>query len=470
MFHETPTTARSSFVDSFASLASADPDAIALIDGPSGEVTTREALLHRAQELEHWLTGKGMKAGDLIALLLPNSVDFIASFLAALSLRCTIVPLDRDARESEVAGVLDQFGARALIYKAAPADGMPRITVRPGRAQPVFDFPVALLKLTSGSTGAPKGIITTEENLVADCRNICATMDIRIEDRNFGAIPFSHSYGFSNLLTPLLLQGTGVVISNDYLPLSILDLANRFGCTTLPGIPMMYEHLSQLPRADGGFESMTKFISAGAPLSAHVARRFQERFGHSIHTFYGCSESGGIAYDREGSAIRAGSLGAPLSGVSLSLDPQQHRVIVRSDAVAAGYLNGSLGGVARFEASTFMTDDIGVINASGELELVGRVGDLINTAGKKVNPREVEQVLLQMEGIRQVRVYGEQAGARGEVVAAVVVADPDVSPENVRQYCRERLSTYKVPRIVKIIEQIPLDERGKVKRSELSAL
>src|SRR6185295_6020735 len=88
-----------------------------------------------------------------------------------------------------------------------------------------------LIKLTSGSTGMPKGIVASEANLLADGANICATMDIRPDDVNLGAIPMSHSYGFSNLVTPLLMQGTAVVISNDYLPQSIVDLCNRHHCT-----------------------------------------------------------------------------------------------------------------------------------------------------------------------------------------------------------------------------------------------
>ncbi|HYO78025.1 MAG TPA: hypothetical protein VE010_16315 [Thermoanaerobaculia bacterium] len=98
------------------------------------------------------------------------------------------------------------------------------------------------------------------------------------------------------------------------------------------------------------------------------------------------------------------------------------------------------------------------------------MGDLINTAGKKVNPREVEAVILQIEGVREAKVYGEPAGARGEVVAVAIVATPNVTRDQVRAYCRERLSLHKVPRIVKLIDEMPVDERGKTRRSHLAAL
>jgi len=117
----------------------------------------------------------------------------------------------------------------------------------------------------------------------------------------------------------------------------------------------------------------------------------------------------------------------------------------------------------------FTADDLAEIS-DGEIMLTGRASELINTAGKKVNPREVEQVIQQIEGVLEVKVYGESAGARGEVVAAAVVTSPDVTREGIREFCRARLSSHKVPRIVKLIEQMPVDDRGKVKRAALEAL
>ena len=111
-----------------------------------------------------------------------------------------------------------------------------------------------------------------------------------------------------------------------------------------------------------------------------------------------------------------------------------------------------------------------MVNSNGEVTLTGRASELINTAGRKVNPREVEQVILQIDGVRQAKVYGSPAGARGEVVAAAVVASPDVTREQVREFCRVRLSLHKVPRIVKLIDAIPVDDRGKIRRSALAEL
>jgi long-chain acyl-CoA synthetase len=450
-------------LEQFRSLVTAQPDAVALIEGISSRVISRAQLLRRAAEIASDLSAAGVRDGDVVAVQLPNSVDFVASVLAALDLRLVIVLIDRDAPDTEVGTILSHLAIKALIYRS----GQTRISTRDVAAPPPLPAEARLIKLSSGSTGKPKGIVTSEENLKADYTNICATMVIGPDDINFGAIPFSHSYGFSNLVMPLLQQGTPIVISNDYIPQSILDLCNRHRCTVVPAIPMVYEHLASLRREDGDFHTVRTFISAGAPLPPSASRRFRERFRLPIHSFYGCSECGGITYDREGAAAERGTVGLAMYGVRLSIDDS--RLTASSATVALGYLHDAETFVP-FEKEVFRTDDLVEVLPSGEVALVGRIGDLINTAGKKVNPREIEQIILQIEGVRQAKVYAEPAGARGDVVAAAVVASPDVTRDQIRKYCRERLSAHKVPRIVKLIESIPVDERGKVKRSALAAL
>lgn len=419
----------------FVSLAAAAPGSPAIIEATSGQVVSRAQLLARAKQL-----AADVREGQLVAVQLPNSAEFVALFLAILKKRGVAMLIDRDASDAEVARIRSHFGERLAL----PPE-------------------TRVIKLTSGSTGKPKGILTTEENLIADCEQICSTMDIRAGDVNFGAIPLSHSYGFSNLVTPLIVQGTPIVISNDYLPQTIIDACNRHRCTVLPGIPMMFDHLAS--SEEMRFTTVRTFISAGAPLPATTSRRFRERFGSPIHSFYGCSECGGIAYDRQGAAAERGSVGSAMDGVAISL--RDSRLVVRSKSVALGYWQEAA--FAPFDRGEFITDDLAEMRAD-EVALIGRASDLINAAGKKINPREIEHVIMQIDGVRQVKVYGEPAGARGEVVAAAVVASPEVTREQVRTFCRERLSLHKVPRIVKLIERIPVDERGKIRRSALASL
>jgi acyl-CoA synthetase (AMP-forming)/AMP-acid ligase II len=413
----------------FLALVRDAPDAPALIDGPSGRVTTRAELLARAEEIAAQLSTQ--MATQIVPVQLPNSVDFVATFIAVLTRDLVMMPIDRDAPRAEVDAIVSHFSGAAAL----PPE-------------------TRLLKLTSGSTGLPKAIAASEANLLADCVNICSTMEIAPEDVNFGAIPMSHSYGFSNLVSPLLVQGTAVVMSNDYLPESVGTLCDRYQCTVVPAIPMVFEHLATAATSE--LASVRTFISAGAPLPPETSRKFRERFRRPIHNFYGCSECGGITYD--GRAMR-----------NVKLSSESSRLTITGANVALGYLHDA-SNFEPFESNRFVADDLVEIRDDGEVVLTGRASELINTAGKKVNPREVEQIILQLDGVRQAKVYGEPAGARGEVVAAAVVASAGVTRDSVREFCRARLAPHKVPRIVKLIDAIPVDERGKVRRSALAAL
>ena len=451
--------------EQFLILAAASPEAPALIDGETGATVTRAALRLRADALATELAGAGLRANDLFAVQLRNSAEFVAAVLAASKLRLVIVPIDRDSPDTEVGAILSHFCISGLLYRPERTSTKVAISRRNPSQRPPIPDDAFLIKLTSGSTGKPKGVVVSEANLIADCDNICSSMGITAADINLGAIPMSHSYGFSNLVTPLLTLGTAVVISNDYLPQSTIELANRHHCTVAPLIPMVFDHLASA--AGGAFETVRTFISAGAPLTASTSRRFRERFGIDIHSFYGCSECGGITYDRQGGAVERGSVGVAMNGVDLEMDGA--RLTVRSKCVALGTLLDAHTFTA-FDRDRFTTDDLIERRDNGEIVLTGRASDLIVTASKKVNPREVEQVIMQIDGVREVKVFGSPAGARGEVVAAAIVGDPDITRDQVRAFCRERLSSHKVPRIIKFIEAIPLDERGKVKRAALAGL
>src|SRR5947208_2640069 len=159
----------------FLALVAAAPEAPALIDASTGEFTTRAGLRARGEALAAELTATGVREGDAVAIQLPNSAEFVAAFLAVLQLRTLAVPIDRDAPESEVGTILQQFAVRALLHRGGIGSRVSTADDRWSIAIPE----ARLLKLTSGSTGKPKGIVTSERNLIADCEQICVTMDIR---------------------------------------------------------------------------------------------------------------------------------------------------------------------------------------------------------------------------------------------------------------------------------------------------
>jgi acyl-CoA synthetase (AMP-forming)/AMP-acid ligase II len=406
--------------------------------------------------------------GNVLAVQIGNQEDWPSILIGCLRRHVVVLPLEQSISEHQRDEALKICKATAVV-SAVPGGGSPEI-VRLGKTDSTPDWrgnPPNLLKLTSGTTATPRAIRFRSEQLLADCNQICDTMGISDIDLNFGVVPVSHSYGFSNLLTPLIARGVPMVISRDRTPRAILGDLVRSNATVFPGMPVFYqafcemEYVLMLPK-------LRLCISAGAPLPIATAKRFQKKFNLPIHSFYGASECGGICYDREAASQNEGFVGEAMNGVNLEpVDPQSSasQIHVRSAAVGDGYFpepdEEKLGN------GIFVPDDLLARDGSG-FKVVGRMSDVINVAGKKVNPAEVEARLLRFPGVRQAVVFGRESVLRNEEVAACVVAASDVSETDLLQFCRGALSSWQVPKRVFIMDSIPANERGKISRRELS--
>jgi long-chain acyl-CoA synthetase len=425
-----------------------------------GDVEQRARELSRSIDVFH--------EGNVLAVQIGNQEDWPSILIGCLRRNLVVLPLEQSISEHQRDETFEICKVKAVV-SAVPGGGMPEI-IRLRTADTTPDWrerrPV-LLKLTSGTTATPRAIRFRGEQLLADCNQICETMGISDADLNFAVIPISHSYGFSNLLIPLIAHGVSMVISRDRTPRAILDDLARSDATVFPGMPVFYqafcemEHVSVLPK-------LRLCISAGAPLSIAVAKNFREKFNLPIHSFYGASECGGICYDREAANQREGFVGEAMKGVTVEMvDPNGSatQVQVRSAAVGDGYFpepdNEKLGN------GSFVPDDLLAREGSG-FKIVGRISDVINVAGKKVNPAEVEAHLLRFTGVQQAVVFGRESVLRNEEVSACVVAAPDISETDLLQFCRGGLSTWQVPKRIFIVNAIPSNERGKISRRELS--
>ncbi len=408
--------------------------------------------------------------GAVVAVQIGNHEDWPAVFIACLRKQLVVLPLDQSIGEQQRDAALEICRASALV-SAVPGENSPQI-IRLRTTDTTADWGEnvpSLLKLTSGTTAAPRAIRFRSHQLLADCNQICDTMDISDDDLNFGVIPVSHSYGFSNLLTPLIARGVPMVVSRDRTPRAVLADLARTGATVFPGTPAFYQAFCDI----GDVPPLPKLrlcISAGAPLSSAVAKKFFEKFKQPIHSFYGASECGGICYDRHGTTFEDGLVGQPMQGVEVELiDPTESasQIRVRSAAVSDGYFpepnDQKLGN------GVFVPDDL-LERHDSALKIVGRISDVINVAGKKVNPAEVEAHLLRFKGVRQAVVFGRPTGAglRNEEVAACVRASPDVSESDLLRFCRTALSGWQVPKRIFIVDIIPTNERGKISRRELA--
>jgi acyl-coenzyme A synthetase/AMP-(fatty) acid ligase len=211
-------------------------------------------------------------------------------------------------------------------------------------------------------------------------------------------------------------------------------------------------------------------ISAGAPLSAALAQSFLKKFKQPIRSFYGASECGGICFDRDGATFADGFVGRPMQGVEIEfVEPtaSSSQIRVRSAAVGDGYFPEA--DEQKLGNGIFVPDDL-LAQHNSALTIVGRVSDVINVAGKKVNPAEIEAQLLRCEGVRQAVVFGRSTGAglRNEEVTACVQVSSEVTENDLLRFCRNSLSPWQVPKRIFIVGSIPTNERGKMSRRDLA--
>ena len=469
----------------FERIVHATPDRTLIHIPATGDALKAGDIWSAHTEYARLLSDAGVGAHQLVLSAAGNHAEAVGLLLAARAIGAALLAVDAGATPPEIFQLADRFGAAALVLPDAMCEAPPsdiaigsvlssglRVAIRLTSSPSTYPD-AAILKLTSGSTAAPKATLTTEDQLIADGTHIIAAMGIQPADTQIAAIPVSHSYGLGNLVMPLLLQGTAIVLRESFIPPFLPDDAIRYGARVFAGVPFMFQFFIANPPATGWPPCLTHLISAGAPLTAETVRLFHDRFGIKIHSFYGASETGGITFDA-GDDMPAGTVGLPLPGVTLALKPDRDlpagagRIHVQSAAVARGYSDGTRDG---FDADGFLTGDYGAIDEAGRLTLLGRVSSFVNVAGRKVQPEEVEQVLRTMPGVADVRVLAAPDAQRGQqIVACIVRGAGTTSTLDVRQYCASRLAAFKIPRCVIFLDVMPMTPRGKTDRAALDGL
>jgi acyl-CoA synthetase (AMP-forming)/AMP-acid ligase II len=407
---------------------------VVLIEVDDGIKWTAQALNDKIIDFLELLGQQ--KSGAKIAFCLPNGASWMAFFLALQKLGLSAIPLDASLPDQACLEMAQQLGCRALYLR--------------GKLH-VFETGhgdkrgICCIKVTSGTSGGlPKTVPCRAEHLIADGMNIIRTMGIRPNDRNLVTIPLGHSYGLGNFVLPLILQGTALVCAKHFVPRQLIEWIRFHRTTVFPSVPAIFCALASMP-VRFRLTPLRLAISAGAPLTAEVARAFFERFHLEIHNFYGSSETGGICYDRKGDATLEGrSVGKPLTGVTVRVD---HGAIeVESSAVA------KRGGRWRMP-------DRGEWNSQGEIVLLGRQGREINIGGKKVHPSEVEHALQAVPGITEAIIWVRSQSERSFLQAAV---ETRLSLGEVQKALALRLPEWKFPKRYFITTELPRTARGKV--------
>jgi long-chain acyl-CoA synthetase len=459
----------SDIVQRFARIAADQPERPLIYAPASNLVLTASRVWQSHLELRAQLSALGIRPGQLVVSAAGNRPGAIPLMLACLSLGAPVMPIDASATATDVNDFAARFGAFAVVLPQGPD-----LRIRQQQADPATYADAALLKLTSGSTGFPKAILAHESHLIADGARIIAAMGIGAGDTQLAVIPLSHAYGFGNLVMPLLLQGTAIVLRDSFVPSQVLVDAHGFHPRVFAGVPYMFNFLAANTPAVDWPSSLRLLISAGARLDAHTSQACHDRFGFKIHSFYGASETGGISYDASDVLVPEGYVGTAMPGVTILVRPEDEaaegsgRIFVRSDGVAAGYTESDEE--RSFIDDGFLTGDLGRLDNRVHLTLTGRASPAVNVAGRKVHPAEVERVLRTMNGVDDVCVIAAPDPRRGQQILACIISRQVSSALEVRQFCAARLAPHKVPRAIIFLPSLPVTPRGKIDREQLLTL
>ncbi len=480
------------FLDQFTRVARERPEEVVLYAPQEGRAWRARELLACSDALRAAIVRLGVERGDAVLSTLGNQSAFVALALACLAEGWPLLAADRSIPASDVQDLVARWCPTALVSghdhpaAAALAEGASPDRSGRGHLEPHADAwlqPLArqrppgrfgdavLLKMTSGSTGVPKVTLTAERHLLADVTQLVEAMDIRPGTRQLGVIPLSHSYGFSNLLLPLLLQGSPLLLLTAFSAAAVAEEARRFAVETWAGVPFMFDHVARHGTAPFP-PTIRTVISAGAPLSFDTVQAFHASTGRKVHSFYGSSETGGICYDDSDVLDPEVPVGRPLGAADVALVHDADapdgagRVTVRGPAVVEGYADGEEP--EAFTDGTFVTNDFGLRRPDGALLLTGRASAVVNIAGRKVWPFEVEAALRAVPGVQDAVVMGVHDERRGQALGACVVADRRFTPVELRTALARQLAPHKLPRVIVQLEQLPLTARGKPDRRAIA--
>src|SRR5437016_5033198 len=317
------------------------------------------------------------------------------------------------------------------------------------------------LKTTSATSGTPRLVAFTASQLMADAENIVLTMGLRPDWPNLGVISLAHSYGFSNLVTPLLLHGVPLILADSPLPETVLHAAMTVENITLPAVPALWRAWHEAKAIPS---NVRLAISAGAPLPLSLEQAVMEATGIKLHNFYGASECGGIAYDAStGPRADATCVGAPLRNVQLTVN-EEGCLEVRSRAVGENYLPVPSPDLS---PGRYRTGDLAELR-DGQVFLRGRSSDMINVAGRKVSPESIERALLAHRAVGECLVFGapSEESDRSEIIVACVAMKSGAAADELKQSLLEKLPAWQVPRRWVFVDSLPTNQRGKLSRAE----
>jgi long-chain acyl-CoA synthetase len=435
----------------------------------------------------------GVSAGDVVAIMLPNTASLVVSLFAAWRLRAAVTPINPSLRPAEVNYQVSDAAAKVLIVEDPPDfdAGTPAVltTAELASAEPGPDLleapdppddTLALLIYTSGTTGRPKGVMLDHANLNAMCRSTIDGFMLTSADHSLLILPLFHVNGIVvGTLSPLLAGGRATVAGR-FKPATFWDRIEQSRATYFSAVPTIYTMLCGLPESVKPDTSSVRFAICGAaPASVELLEGFESRYGIPLIEGYGLSEgSCASTVNPLVGKRKAGTVGLPLPGQTIRLlDPEGKpvpqgeagEVVIKGPNVMRGYLNRPEETAKTIVDGWLHTGDIGRFDEDGYLVLVDRAKDMIIRGGENIYPREIEAVVHQLPQIAEAAVIGRPNPLYGEEPVLFVSLHPgkSISVEEIRDHLAESLSKYKLPVEITILDDLPKNPVGKIDKRML---
>ncbi len=480
-------------------------DQTAIIQPEQNIRITYGNLRHQVQEVAETLTAAGVSRGDRVGMALPNGLANVVTFLAA-SMAGTAAPLNPTYKEEEFRFYLEDTNARVLLLppegndeaRRAAGDRVPILTVemdangkvslagvtsRKATAVPA-STDTALILHTSGSTGRPKRVPLSHANLSISSGNVARSYALSKDDVSLCVMPLFHVHGLVASTLATLSTGGTLVVPQKFSPLSFWRIARDHGATWYSAVPTIHQLL--LARADkngprpAGAEKLRFIRSCSASLPPQVMHDLEAAFGAPVLEAYGMTEA---AHQMSSNPLPPaqrlpGSVGRG-TDVKISIMDAEGRhlktgergeVVIQGPNVVTGYENNPEANATSFTDGWFRTGDQGFLDENGYLTLTGRLKEMINRGGEKISPREIDEVLLAHPGVAEAVCFGAPHPTWGEEVAAAVVVKPAsesgsaTTEQELVAYCKEKLSDFKRPKQIHIVDAIPRTATGKIQR------
>ncbi len=488
------------------------PEKVAFAD--SRRAVTYAELERRTWRLGGHLADLRLQPGDRALIYLGNSVDIIESYLGVTRANAVAVPFNPHSADAELAYVLDDSGARVVITDPAHLDQVRKLVpgrpylkvvvtgdeplprgnasvvsytelttkdpVVPARDDQGLDD-VAFMLYTSGTTGKPKGVLSTQRSClwsVAAC--YAPVIGLNHDDKVLWPLPLHHSLAHVLCVVGVTSVGATARLLDGFAADEVLGALEKDDYTFMCGVPAMYHHLLEVARTrEVTSSALTRCLTAGSACPPALRVEFEALFGVPLLDGYGSTETCGLIAVNWAHGTRVpGSCGLPVPGLAVRLvDPDscfdvepeaEGEVWVRGPSLMAGYHNQPEATAQAMPNGWYRTGDLARRDVYGYVTITGRVKELIIRGGENIHPGEVEEVLLKVPGVADAAVVGKPHDILGEVpIAFVVPGKQGLDPVRLYDACREQLSNFKVPEELYEIDHIPRTTSGKITRHVL---